>query len=244
MTSIFRRWRRALWRWHRRVGISALAFLAVMALTGIVLNHADGWKLYEVRLPYGLASQLYGNLISESPVSSISVDDNQLYQIGSDLLLNQHLLSIGCDQSVTGMAFVDGLLWVSCAERLIAATESGEIVETLYPQVGAIEAIANCSSELCLESVSGWQRLDLIALETTVVDRSPLAVAIDFTDYEKLPADLHITPKEINLGRLVSDIHSGALFGSVGRAAVDFLGIIILFLSISGCYLWLGNRRK
>lgn len=240
--SIFRRWRAILWRLHRRVGISALVFLALMAITGIALNHADGWKLYDTRLPYNLAVGLYGDMGAEQLVS-VTTQGVQIYQIGTDLVFDRKLLSERCGGHLNGMAYVDGLFWVGCGQKLLVVTKSGEPVEKISP--GALlTGVANCSEKLCLMTESGWVELDLISLETIPTDATPKLVSPEAPNLDQLPDYLKITPEELNVGRLIADIHSGALFKAPGKLAVDLLGLVVLFLAVSGCYLWLGNRRK
>lgn len=242
-TPILRKWRRTLWRWHRRVGISALAFLAVMAATGIVLNHADGWRLYDTRLPYRFAIWAYGD-VGARQVVGLAVQDKQLYQKGSDLIFNESLLATDCEGRLNGMVVIDKFYWISCDSTLLAVTESGDFVESITLEIDPPTAIANCSNNLCLLVGSEWRQFDFLTLDVTTTDAQPSAIYPENIEFESLPEYLQITPKELNVGRLVADLHSGALFKTPGKLAVDLLGFIVLFLSVSGCYLWLGNRRK
>lgn len=43
---------------------------------------------------------------------------------------------------------------------------------------------------------------------------------------------------------LIQDLHTGEIFGFWGRIFYDILGIIIVLLSISGCYLYLVRNLR
>lgn len=240
--AILRKWRLTLWRWHRRVGITAFSFLAVMAATGIILNHADGWRLYDTRLPYSFAGWAYGDVGSER-IFGVQVEDKWLYHKGTDLIFDQRLLSERCEYRLNGMVVAEGLFWVNCGATLLGYTDSGEYVERITLELKEPTAVANCSGTICVLSEKKWVRLDLASLETELTDLSLETVLPEKMEFDGLPKHLKITPRELNVGRLVADLHSGALFGSPGRFLVDVLGFVVLFLSATGCYLWLGNRR-
>nr|WP_303721952.1 PepSY-associated TM helix domain-containing protein [Malonomonas rubra] len=42
---------------------------------------------------------------------------------------------------------------------------------------------------------------------------------------------------------LIQDLHTGQIFGFWGRIFYDFLGVVMIFLAISGCYLHLVKPR-
>jgi len=48
----------------------------------------------------------------------------------------------------------------------------------------------------------------------------------------------------ISLETLLLDIHSGRFFGSYGTLFFDFIGIVLLFLAITGVIIWLKQARK
>ena len=47
-------------RWHRRVAVFVMAWLAVLAATGIVINHAGDWGLDREPLAQPLQRWVYG----------------------------------------------------------------------------------------------------------------------------------------------------------------------------------------
>lgn len=76
---------------------------------------------------------------------------------------------------------------------------------------------------------------------------------ISWSSQELLPAELHKTVKRhfssgiLPQERVLLDIHSGRIFGSVGVLVVDLAGILIILLAISGSTMWLRHlfkRRK
>jgi hypothetical protein len=50
--------------------------------------------------------------------------------------------------------------------------------------------------------------------------------------------------KTISWQRLLLDLHSGRWFGAYGVWLVDLAAVILLFLALSGCWIWFSKTRK
>jgi|MEHZ01.5.fsa_nt_MEHZ011334633.1_17 hypothetical protein len=242
-TRKFRLLRKLFWRWHRRVGIVSLAFLSIMAATGIALNHADGMGLHGKSLPYFLSSLIYPSVSSES-IYQYEFETSQIYQAGSQLYVQDQELLPSCAEDVSGVALVGELIWVACDQSLAVFQPDGLFIERINLTVDSIMGIASCNQEICINQDGIWSALNQNSLELTQldVDQNPIQV---LAEHLATPPEYLIrSPTELNIGRLIADIHNGSVLGSFGRFLVDLSGYIILFLAASGCYLWLGNKRK
>lgn len=246
----FKRWRVHLWRWHRRIGINILFFLMIMSISGIALNHSDDLSLHTIRLPYALATTIYGQL-DTGDLSKIDAGNQILYQQGKQLTLNTTALAQQCDEKIATLANFEQLIWLPCGKNLLVFTPTGDFVEKVYLSrlASRIALIQPCGSKLCLKSLKTWYSLDPISTKLSPLEAEPQSTG-KATSYiaqplssQELPKKIRLTPTEYNWGRLISDIHSGAIFGKIGRLFVDIIGIITIFLCLTGAYLWLGSRK-
>lgn len=239
----FRLLRKSFWRWHRRVGIVSLAFLAIMAATGIALNHADGMGLHRISLPYFLSHLIYPNVSSE-PIYQYGFETNQIYQAGSQLYLQEQALQPSCAEDISGVALASELIWVACDQSLAVFQHDGVFVERINLAIDSLSGIATCNQSICVNRNGIWFELNQINLELSELDANQNPTPVQSTPMVNPPDFLVRSPAELNVGRLIADIHNGSVLGSLGRILVDLSGYVILFLAASGCYLWLGNKRQ
>ena len=77
-----------------------------------------------------------------------------------------------------------------------------------------------------------------------VLTRSHLFRSTDYQTFEQidLPAPAHYKNK-IGLFKTIWVLHSGELYGLVGRLVVDALGLIMIFLSITGFIIFLKKKK-
>lgn len=230
-------------RLHRRVGIASMLFLALLAVTGIILNHAQEWRLYDKRLPSSVASIFYPELAATT-VFQYQFEELNLYQIEQAIYLEQDQLALSCSAEISGAALVGSSLWVSCGNSLSLFQSDGVLVEKLTLAVDGISALARCQQALCVLQQDDWYLFDEASLQLDKVEGAQ-NYAVEKPQTTQLDASAFgYTPAELNVGRLISDIHSGAIAGAVGKLFVDLIGIIILFLSLTGLYLWVIKKRS
>jgi hypothetical protein len=68
-------------------------------------------------------------------------------------------------------------------------------------------------------------------------------------EYEKVKAtaDGKVAARTMDWGRIILDLHTGKIGGEVGKAVMSFAAFLLLWLTLSGVYLWLKPlliRRK
>jgi uncharacterized iron-regulated membrane protein len=51
-------------------------------------------------------------------------------------------------------------------------------------------------------------------------------------------------PEILTTDQLVLDIHTGRILGKLGPLLMDVVAIMLLILSLSGCYMWLKRTQK
>lgn len=239
-------WRLFFWRWHRRVGLTAALIVVLASITGILLNHTSEIGLGKSPVRQAWLLEHYGIELPELIHFSvgehwISGDDNQyLYLDGRQLAY--------CNGTLIGVAETDGLLVAACSKELILMTKAGEIVERLGATYGLpvpLISVGSCADGLCLRSqdkdwIADFQQLIWEPTERATVWSSP----------SMLPSVLSASILDEQLGndlsweRVLQDLHSGRIVGRWGVWVVDLAAIFLVFLSLSGFFLWYQQSRR
>ena len=234
---------RALRRIHRWIGIVAAAFLLVLAVTGVLVNHAHDWGLDRSPVRWEWLHQWYG---IPAPASPLGVQlEQQLLLWASDALWvsgQQHPL----DQLVGAVASGPLLVVAGHSEMLLLTTE-GELVERIgrASLPGRIERIGTAGDQIVIESDAGhyrgdadlvsWRPAPNAAAEWSIPGQAPAGTA------QRL--GLALSP-ELTWSRVVQDLHGGSLFGLGGRLMADLAAAAMIFLLVSGLVTWRRVARR
>jgi len=234
------------WRWHRRIGVSAALVVVLASFTGILLNHTSELELGKSPVRQDWLLEYYGvelpALINFSAGEQwVSGDDNQY------LYLDGHQFAY-CNGRLIGVAETDGLLVAACTEELILMTRAGEVVERLGSTYGLpvpLAAVGSCGAALCLRSqeknwVADFQQLVWQPTEQITTWSTPVAMPSALRELvldEQLGSDL-------SWERVVQDLHSGRILGRWGVWVVDLAALFLVFLSLSGFFLWYQQYRR
>jgi uncharacterized iron-regulated membrane protein len=73
--------------------------------------------------------------------------------------------------------------------------------------------------------------------EELVVDAHS-GVAMDKREFEKRSAGIGKASAGTDWGKLLLDLHTGKIAGEAGKAGMTVAAMLLLFLSVSGIYLW------
>ena len=232
--------------WHRRLGLFAAAFLVLLVVTGVLINHAPDFGLDRVHLKNGWITDQYG-LDPKGPPVGFEAGDRWLIVIGETLFLDREPIA---DQVTgpRGAVAAGSMLAFAQADALLLLTEAGELIERLGPDAlpGPIDAV-------------GLARDGAVAIRSGGVafhgDEALLVWSADGGDgvawsQATHPPDAliegvlaHYRGPGIPASRLLADIHSGHVLGSWGPWLVDGLAIVFLALAATGLLNWVRGRR-
>ncbi len=232
--------------WHRRFGIVLALLVLLVAITGILINHADGWHLAGKPVRSGLVLAWYG--IESPKIQSAAVADHWLSQVGGDRLFLDDRNVAYCTGSFAGaMGLDDGSLLAACGDELLQLTADGQLIERLgavYGLPAPVTKLGFCDGRPCLESTGQLYGIDLVtpawpplapsAFKPADLRAPPPALAKKLADHGDTGA--------LDWERFLLDLHSGRLFG-LGPWLMDLLAIGLILIAISGlCLWWLGGR--
>ena len=232
--------RLALWiKWHRRAGLLVAPVLVMVAVTGILINHSQGfgWPAEPVYSP--LLGWLYGIPAQNVEQGFHTTDDQWLTQAGTSVYLQAQPFT-DCEQTLSGAVHWPMGYALLCGQTLIMMTADGQLIEHLNGLPALVSSLGlTADGELALRSAQQAFRLDEQAWAW-----QPAATEIRWSQHQPLPAELHdalnaqLPLPGLTLERVLLDLHSGRLFGHWGVWLVDASAVLMLFLALSGSLTW------
>lgn len=232
---------RFLYRWHRRVGMLAAILGLLLAVTGILLSHAQGLGLNEKTVSHPWVLRFYGVEPASPPLASRTAA-GWLVWLDGGLYLDGRPLARGF-KTLVGTAAAGGVIAVAGAEELLLLTSTGQIVERLGPASlpGRIDAVGTTADGAAAVRSGGeifatrdflaWQERPHSAVrwEEIGIEVPPAALA---------PALAAYRGEGVPLARIVADLHSGRFLGAVGPYLMDATAIALILLAGSGLVMW------
>jgi hypothetical protein len=254
------RLRRASRALHKYLGLALLLYAVLMGLTGILVNHPDwlrelsvpGWLVpaqYHVedfdrgalaracwseRDPArGFVAGTEGVWTTADGGRSFDAHDEALprspwRRLTHDLMLVEDLgpprLLAACE---SGLWTCDPLRADWRRVPLGAGTEDADHAVPATAVDEPVRALLRVGDDLVAVTGSGFFRGPLAADRLTLA-----AVSSSRALPETGPA------RDVSLVWLLFDLHSGEVFGLLGRLLVDAVGLVIVFLGLSAFWLW------
>ncbi len=234
-------------KWHSYLGITATIFIIILAVTGILLNHADDLDLAKkpVGLPwiisaYGIQPPLNIKLFTVDDISLISADD-QLYY-------SNHLLKKDSAALKGVVSSAEGIIVATSVEVLLLST-SGELIDTIDEFNGRkvdIEALGRSGNDILLKT-----RMGLLQADPNLNNWQPWTEnrAITWSKPEELSnenkqqVEHQYQSHILNWERVIQDIHSGRILQKFGKYLADVVAVLLILLSLSGIYMWLKKKK-
>ena len=241
--------------WHRRAGLFALVLVVILAITGIMLNHTEKLNLDETFVNNAALLNWYGIKPKDEPVSFRvinNLDGEQKSHVISawnhQLFFDDTVIS-KLDQTMHGAIGAEQFIVVALDNEIILLSYEGEFIERVSTSL----------------SFSNIQRLGIKYKRPVIETSEPLYYIADehILDWDVMINDgikwtelYNLNDREreallvayrgngLKLERVVLDLHSGRIFGSYGVYIMDAAAIALLWLSMSGLWVWNSRRRK
>lgn len=238
-------------RWHRKLGLAAIPLILILLSTGILLNHGEDLDLATIPLSYGLLQLVYG-VPADEDMLGFSVGGHWLTGQGNRLILNSTPFA-ECSQPLKGAVAQGGFLVALCSDSLFLVTPAGQLVERLGESHGLPQPLRRIGSVVEGDADSVFLKVekDIWKLNLASLLSSKLNGSIEAVEWskpeaypkellKKITADLIVD--DINLERLLLDIHSGRVLGTGGVLLVDFVAVLMAILALSGFVMWVKKR--
>ena len=237
--------------WHRRIGLSALVLVIILAITGIMLNHTEKLNLDNTFINNSLLLNWYGIIPKDEPVSFRIESDTQSHVISTwnkQLFFDDTTIT-NLEQTMHGAIGAEQFIVVALDNEIILLSYDGEFIERVSTSI----------------SFSNIQRLGMKYKRPVIETSEPLYYMadehildwdviinedIEWTEQYELNDDereqllVAYRGNGLKLERVILDLHSGRIFGSYGVYLMDAAAIALLWLSFSGLWVWSSRRRK
>jgi hypothetical protein len=222
-------------KYHRWGGIILVFFLVMFSFSGIIMNHRETFS--GLSIPRNLLPEEYQhhhwNLGTLRATEKISSDSILIYGTMGIWLTNSTLSSFK-DFCV---GFPKGIDHRKIFK--IHQTNSGEIFAGT--QFGLYQ-LKNQSWKKVYLPMNNAPVVDLLTVNDTlyVLSRSYLFLSTDKINFQKisLPAPEGYDHK-VGLFKTLWVIHSGEIYGKIGKLFVDLGGIIFIILSVGGLWMYI-----
>ncbi|MHB2156230.1 PepSY domain-containing protein [Calditrichota bacterium GD2] len=237
-------------RWiHKVFGLILIPFLIWMSISGIILNHPEVFARFNV--PSWLVPSHYHikNWNRSSIIGAVHVNDTEMFIYGKkgvwqvDDARKVHYVGQGFPQAdyykkTNHMIF----LTHGNDSLLIAATDGGLFLTSLNRiNWQKIELPGKPEK---LKKILKIDDALLVFGESNVFRADLTKSALQFSIATPLREE---TEKSVTMVQLFFDIHDGKAWGLAGKLLMDFIGLVIIFASVTGFYVWFSpwrNRKR
>ncbi len=237
--------------WHRRIGLIALLLVIILAITGIMLNHTEKFKLDETYINNAWLLNWYGIKPEDEPVSFqvTNCTGSHIISAWNEQLFFNDTPITRLEQEIHGAIGAEQFIVVALDNEIILLSYEGELIERVNTSISFSNIkrlgikykrpVIETSEPLYYmadEHILDW---DVIMNEDIVWKEQ---YSLNDEEYEKLLVAYR--GNGLKLERVVLDLHSGRIFGSYGIYLMDAAAIALLWLSLSGLWVWNSRRRK
>ncbi len=233
--------------WHRRIGLMAMLLVVVLAVTGIMLNHTERLRLASTYVTGSWLLQWYGIEPRDEPVSfrvgghTISAWQQRLFFDGRNILRH--------DQPLHGAIAAERFIVIALENELILLDNAGNFIERVNTGLSfsKIRRLGVKYQRPVIETSDPlYYMADEHILDWDVIVNEDIewSTTTTLTPGEKQRLLEAYRGKGLKLERVILDLHSGRLFGRYGPYLMDAAALGLLWLSLSGLWVWGSRRRK
>lgn len=239
--------RRRHWasRTHRIFGVSSLLFLVLLALSGLILNHADGLGLSRHAVGPWLLS-IYGAEVP--PVDSAFAAGGVTFATSADTLYANGVEFAKNADLLIGVVVVDGGIIVATSNEFFVTNSDAALVERYAPDTeGPISRLGIENQRVIVATEDAYSefdplRMSLSAPISSTVDSIAWSLPTILSDEQAQQIGTAVLGQAFNWERVLLDLHSGRILPTVGRYIADITALCLLYMCFSGFVLW--TRRR
>ena len=235
---------RSIFLWHRYLGLLAALFVVLLAVTGILLNHTEALGLDQREVHADWLLRWYG--IPQPVLDTARAGSHYLVSDGERLQVDGHPVPVPRPGRLTAALALDDLLLAGREHDLLLLTPEGELADRLRLPVQALAR--DGEGRAWVRNEQGHFQLDE-ALTQWNPAQPPTGLSWQRAHVLQ-PDEARALTRSwqgpgLPLERVLLDLHSGRFFG--GRWGVwlmDAAALMMLFLALSGSWIWLDRKRK
>lgn len=232
---------------HKYIGLLLLPFIIAMAVSGIILNHRNIVKHYEIDRRFLPDAYTYDNWNMGFVKGGLPYQTDRLLIYGNE-----------------GLWTTDGKSWIKEANQGIDSKGDGKkIVKAVRTRSGKWFALSPFELYTASQGDDGifhWKKIPIGEKEAMYTDmavrgdslvvmtRSHCLTANTATGNQLIFSNVTLPDspdrqRGMPMFNFVWDLHSGELFGLTGKLIVDCLGLLLIIVSLTGMLFWWQKRK-
>ena len=237
--------------WHRRIGLFALVLVIILAITGIMLNHTEEFELDETYVNSSWLLNWYGIEPEDEPVSYRvkNATGSHIISAWNQQLFFDEVAITHLEQDIHGAVGAEQFIVIALDNEIILLSYEGELIERISTSI-SFSNIQRLGMKYKRPVIETSEPLYYMADEHILDWDVIIDEGIEWTEEYSLSDNEHeqllvaYRGNGLKLERVILDLHSGRIFGSYGVYLMDAAAIALLWLSLSGLWVWSSRRRK
>lgn len=227
--------------WHRRIGLAAIVLVIILAITGILLNHTESLQLDETYVESSAILNWYG-LEPEGEIVSYIIKKHIVSTWGKQLFFDNQPVA-RTTQILRGVVWAEQLVIAAFDTEIFLLTHEGELVERV-PTSQSFSSIQRLGLKYERPVIETGDPLYYMAdehiLDWDVIINDGIEWSVKTQLSESQIGELRhaFRGNGISMERVILDLHSGRIFGRYGIYLMDAAAIALLWLSLSGLWVW------
>ncbi len=231
-------------KWHRWLGLVAAVPILWVAISGIMLNHAERLGLNERMVTNGWILKHY-NQLPEGEPQALVVGDRLITGWGNELFLDEEAIPL--QGELVGAVAYKGQLLIATPDKIGVFDGADELLlelDDLSLPGTPVQALGVMDEKLHLKVAD-----QIFVLSEDFFSAEKVAAQLDVIEPRKLLAEERDsltkairTRRGMPLWRVITDAHSGRLFGWPGWVVTDLSAVSLIVLTLLGLRLF--PKRK
>ncbi len=229
-------------KYHKWLSIILAFIIILFSISGILLNHRKALSNFDISrnyLPNEYSIKNWNNAAVKSTLK-LSSDSILIYGNMGVWLTDSNFIGFtdfnnGFPQGIDNKKI--STLLLTSEQKLIAATFFG-LYEYNYKESKWNKVLIPTSEKRIVDLIQKDNKIYILSRSHLIIANKNLA---DFKVME-LPAPENYDNK-IGLFKTLWVIHSGEIYGSIGKFIVDIVGLIFIFLTITGVVIFINKKR-
>ena len=232
-------------RLHIYVGLGISLLLIHLSITGIFLNHTDDLELNKTYISSKWILNLYG-LNVPRPSKIFTIQQDNFSQFDTEVFLNNKPIFL-FDSELIGVIKNRENFIIAAQDELFIVNQSGVVIDKQKILSFTIKSIGKYKEKIVIkdEQLNKWVGKSISAKWAPIIkDNINWSKPGTMTPLNKKEIKQYFVGNGISLEQIILDFHSGAIFKKEGKIFFDLVSLLLIFLSISGIWIWLIKRKK
>ena len=262
--------RKKLLKYHKIIGLFVCLVLIHLSVTGIALNHTDKLNLNQTKISWNWLLNAYGISVPETKIA-FAIEGNFFHLTNSKIFMNTQSI-MRSEDILVGVINFDNQFIISTTDDIILINKSGDFIKKIkLPEISVpkINKIGSYVDGIVVEineikfisdkNLENWvPKKDSDADKWTTEISIPLENWVPKKDSDtvkwsteiSIPRDMsnqikkYYVGKGITIEQIILDLHSGVIFKSAGKFFMDIIALLLIFMSISGVWIWFIKKTK